>query len=178
MNMAFNNAHSRTATSNFLSSSLGSLPGCPRACLPECVRACLPTYLLVHPPACLLAGLPACMPSCTQGPFDTMLVGGDEEEVTGLKFSNDGKMLMVSTMAGRIYVLDAFEGDRVSARSLRGWATVGLAKGMCMLRIWGPSAALAEEQGRCLEVSQGVKTFNSKAGMHYSLSLQFYSTQF
>ena len=107
-----------------------------------------------------------------------MLVGGDEEEVTGLKFSNDGKMLMVSTMAGRIYVLDAFEGDRVSARSLRGWATVGLAKGMCMLRIWGPSAALAEEQGRCLEVTKGVKTFNLKAGMQYSLILQFYSTQF
>ncbi|CAI5499407.1 unnamed protein product [Closterium sp. Naga37s-1] len=48
-----------------------------------------------------------------EGPFDTMLVGGDEDEVTSIKFSNDGNQILVCTLNGRIYLLDAFEGQKL-----------------------------------------------------------------
>ncbi|CAI5501669.1 unnamed protein product [Closterium sp. Naga37s-1] len=51
--------------------------------------------------------------SYEKGPFDTMLVGGDEDEVTSIKFSNDGNQILVCTLNGRIYLLDAFEGQKL-----------------------------------------------------------------
>lgn len=51
--------------------------------------------------------------SYDKGPFDTILVGGDAEEVTSMKFSNDGKLLLVSTLRGQAHVLDAFEGEKL-----------------------------------------------------------------
>lgn len=48
-----------------------------------------------------------------QGPFDTFLVGGDTAEVSGMKFSNDGKVMLLSTTSNRIYVLDAYSGNQV-----------------------------------------------------------------
>lgn len=48
-----------------------------------------------------------------QGPFDTFLVGGDTAEVTSMKFSNDGKHMLLSTANSWLYVLDAFEGHKV-----------------------------------------------------------------
>lgn len=48
-----------------------------------------------------------------QGPFDTFLVGGDKAEVCDIKFSNDGKSMLLSTTNNNIYVLDAYTGDKV-----------------------------------------------------------------
>lgn len=56
--------------------------------------------------------------SYDKGPFDTFLVGGDTAEVTGIKFSNDGKMMLLSTSSSRTYVLDAYNGKTLHAFSL------------------------------------------------------------
>jgi COMPASS component SWD2 len=49
-----------------------------------------------------------------QGPFDTFLVGGDTAEVSDIKFSNDGKSMLLTTTNNHIYVLDAYGGDKLS----------------------------------------------------------------
>ena len=51
-----------------------------------------------------------------QGPFDTFLVGGDTAEVSDIKFSNDGKSVLLTTTNNHIYVLDAYGGEKVSLR--------------------------------------------------------------
>lgn len=48
-----------------------------------------------------------------QGPFDTFLVGGDMAEVCDIKFSNDGKSMLLTTTSNNIYVLDAYGGEKV-----------------------------------------------------------------
>ena len=48
-----------------------------------------------------------------QGPFDTFLVGGDTAEVCDIKFSNDGKSMLLATKSNNIYVLDAYGGEKV-----------------------------------------------------------------
>eukprot|EP00850_Spirogloea_muscicola_P000780 SM000003S11025 [mRNA] locus=s3:455859:458288:+ [translate_table: standard] len=49
--------------------------------------------------------------------FDTKsydkAIGGDKAEVSCMKFSNDGKLLLVSTTNNRIYVLDAYSGNQL-----------------------------------------------------------------
>lgn len=52
--------------------------------------------------------------SKSQGPFDTFLVGGDTAEVCDIKFSNDGKSMLLTTTNNNIYVLDAYGGEKVS----------------------------------------------------------------
>ena len=49
-----------------------------------------------------------------QGPFDTFLVGGDTAEVSDIKFSNDGKSMLLTTTNNNIHVLDAYGGDKLS----------------------------------------------------------------
>jgi outer membrane protein assembly factor BamB len=41
------------------------------------------------------------------------LVGGDTAEVSGMKFSNDGKLMLLSTSNGHVYVVDAYTGRKV-----------------------------------------------------------------
>uniref|UniRef100_A0A0E0L588 Anaphase-promoting complex subunit 4 WD40 domain-containing protein n=1 Tax=Oryza punctata TaxID=4537 RepID=A0A0E0L588_ORYPU len=53
-----------------------------------------------------------------QGPFDTFLVGGDTAEVSDIKFSNDGKSMLLTTTNNHIYVLDAYGGDKRCGFSL------------------------------------------------------------
>ncbi|CAI7929030.1 unnamed protein product [Closterium sp. NIES-54] len=77
----------------------------------------------VSPPDLSFFSLPSPCPSPSsspspQGPFDTMLVGGDEDEVTSIKFSNDGNQILVCTLNGRIYLLDAFEGQKQQLSAL------------------------------------------------------------
>ncbi|KAJ3691816.1 hypothetical protein LUZ61_000093 [Rhynchospora tenuis] len=50
--------------------------------------------------------------SYDKGPFDTFLVGGDTAEVCDIKFSNDGKSMLLTTTNNHIYVLDAYAGDK------------------------------------------------------------------
>ncbi|KAG0556495.1 hypothetical protein M758_11G056500 [Ceratodon purpureus] len=51
--------------------------------------------------------------SYDKGPFDTFLVGGDTAEVSGMKFSNDGKLMLLSTSNGHVYVVDAYTGRKL-----------------------------------------------------------------
>eukprot|EP00270_Netrium_digitus_P009756 TRINITY_DN2988_c0_g1_i1.p1 TRINITY_DN2988_c0_g1~~TRINITY_DN2988_c0_g1_i1.p1 ORF type:complete len:409 (+),score=87.56 TRINITY_DN2988_c0_g1_i1:30-1229(+) len=53
-----------------------------------------------------------------KGPFDTFLVGGDNSEITSMKFSNDGKMMLLCTSGSRTYVLDAYTGNVIHAFNL------------------------------------------------------------
>lgn len=49
--------------------------------------------------------------SCQQGPFATFKLQYDRTcEWTGLKFSNDGKLILLSTNGGALRILDAFKG--------------------------------------------------------------------
>lgn len=57
--------------------------------------------------------------SYEKGPFDTFLVGGDTSEVTGIRFSNDGKVMLVSTTDSRTYVLDAYSGKNMVTLQLK-----------------------------------------------------------
>lgn len=50
--------------------------------------------------------------SYDKGPFDTFLVGGDTAEVCDIKFSNDGKSMLLATTSNNIYVLDAYGGEK------------------------------------------------------------------
>ncbi|KAH7387381.1 hypothetical protein KP509_16G020200 [Ceratopteris richardii] len=56
--------------------------------------------------------------SYDKGPFDTFFVGGDTAEVSGMKFSNDGKMMLLSTTSSHIYVLDAYSGKKLHGFTL------------------------------------------------------------
>ncbi|XP_078168512.1 transducin/WD40 repeat-like superfamily protein [Carex rostrata] len=56
--------------------------------------------------------------SYDKGPFDTFLVGGDTAEVCDIKFSNDGKSMLLTTTNNHIYVLDAYGGDKKCGFSL------------------------------------------------------------
>jgi COMPASS component SWD2 len=56
--------------------------------------------------------------SYDKGPFDTFLVGGDTAEVSDIKFSNDGKSMLLTTTNNHIYVLDAYGGDKRCGFSL------------------------------------------------------------
>lgn len=47
-----------------------------------------------------------------KGPFETFLVGGDTAEVCDIKFSNDGKSMLLTTTSNSIYVLDAYGGEK------------------------------------------------------------------
>nr|GEX15884.1 hypothetical protein [Tanacetum cinerariifolium] len=50
--------------------------------------------------------------SYDKGPFDTFLVGGDMAEIWDIKFSNDGKSMLLTTKSNNIYVLDAYNGEK------------------------------------------------------------------
>ncbi|KMZ57221.1 WD repeat protein-like [Zostera marina] len=56
--------------------------------------------------------------SYDKGPFDTFLVGGDTAEVCDIKFSNDGKSVLLTTTNSNVYVLDAYGGDKRCGFSL------------------------------------------------------------
>ncbi|XP_031501111.1 protein ANTHESIS POMOTING FACTOR 1 [Nymphaea colorata] len=56
--------------------------------------------------------------SYDKGPFDTFLVGGDRAEVCDIKFSNDGKSMLLTTTNNHIYVLDAYGGEKKCGFSL------------------------------------------------------------
>lgn len=49
-----------------------------------------------------------------QGPFEIFSVGGDVSDANVVKFSNDGRLMLLTTMDGYIHVLDSFRGTLVS----------------------------------------------------------------
>ncbi|GAV70240.1 WD40 domain-containing protein [Cephalotus follicularis] len=56
--------------------------------------------------------------SYDKGPFDTFLVGGDTAEVCDIKFSTDGKSMLLSTTNNNVYILDAYGGEKRCGLSL------------------------------------------------------------
>lgn len=49
-----------------------------------------------------------------QGPFEIFSVGNDDAEAHVIKFSTDGRRILLTTKAGRVHVLDSFHGSSVS----------------------------------------------------------------
>lgn len=45
-----------------------------------------------------------------KGPFELFSVGGDVSDANVVKFSNDGRLMLVTTTDGHIHVLDSFRG--------------------------------------------------------------------
>ncbi|KAK6128317.1 hypothetical protein DH2020_037940 [Rehmannia glutinosa] len=56
--------------------------------------------------------------SYDKGPFDTFLVGGDTAEVCDIKFSNDGKSMLLTTTNNNVYLLDAYHGEKKCSFSM------------------------------------------------------------
>lgn len=52
---------------------------------------------------------------CFQGPFEIFSVGGDVSDANVVQFSNDGRLMLLTTMGGHIHVLDSFRGTLVSS---------------------------------------------------------------
>ncbi|KAK7313984.1 hypothetical protein VNO77_39191 [Canavalia gladiata] len=49
-----------------------------------------------------------------KGPFEIFSVGGDISDANVVKFSNDGRLMLLTTADGHIHVLDSFRGTLVS----------------------------------------------------------------
>eukprot|EP00252_Welwitschia_mirabilis_P023786 TRINITY_DN6831_c0_g1_i1.p1 TRINITY_DN6831_c0_g1~~TRINITY_DN6831_c0_g1_i1.p1 ORF type:complete len:333 (-),score=76.90 TRINITY_DN6831_c0_g1_i1:388-1386(-) len=56
--------------------------------------------------------------SYDKGPFDTFIVDGDDSEASGIKFSSDGRTMLLSTMNGSIHILDAYQGTKIHSFSV------------------------------------------------------------
>ncbi|KAJ4962956.1 hypothetical protein NE237_022895 [Protea cynaroides] len=54
-----------------------------------------------------------------KGPFDIFSVGGDVSDANVVKFSNDGRLMLVTTMDGHIHVLDSFRGTLLSTYNVK-----------------------------------------------------------
>ena len=48
-----------------------------------------------------------------QGPFEIFSVGGDTSDANVVKFSNDGRLILLPTADGHVHVLDSFRGTLV-----------------------------------------------------------------
>lgn len=49
-----------------------------------------------------------------KGPFEIFSVGGDLSDANVVKFSSDGRLMLLTTSDGKIHVLDSFRGTLVS----------------------------------------------------------------
>lgn len=49
-----------------------------------------------------------------KGPFEIFSAGGDISDANVVKFSNDGRLMLLTTMDGHVHVLDSFRGTLVS----------------------------------------------------------------
>ncbi|OAY75960.1 WD repeat-containing protein 82-B [Ananas comosus] len=54
-----------------------------------------------------------------KGPFDVFSVGGDDSEANVIKFSNDGKLMLLTTKDGHVHVLDSFRGNTISTYNVK-----------------------------------------------------------
>ncbi|KAK1322301.1 hypothetical protein QJS10_CPA03g02184 [Acorus calamus] len=55
----------------------------------------------------------------SQGPFDIFSVGGDDSEANVVKFSNDGRLMLLTTTDGHIHILDSFRGTAMSTYNVK-----------------------------------------------------------
>ncbi|KAK3017937.1 hypothetical protein RJ639_004026 [Escallonia herrerae] len=54
-----------------------------------------------------------------KGPFDIYPVGGDMSDANVVKFSSDGRLMLLTTMDGHIHVLDSFRGTLLSTFNVK-----------------------------------------------------------
>ncbi|KAM3311249.1 hypothetical protein ACQJBY_031740 [Aegilops geniculata] len=54
-----------------------------------------------------------------KGPFDIFSLGNDESEANMIKFSSDGRRLLLTTKAGCIHVLDSFHGNSLATYNVK-----------------------------------------------------------
>ncbi|KAH7519930.1 hypothetical protein FEM48_Zijuj08G0089600 [Ziziphus jujuba var. spinosa] len=54
-----------------------------------------------------------------KGPFDIFSVGGDTSDANVVKFSNDGRLMLLTTMDGHVHVLDSFRGTLLSTYKVK-----------------------------------------------------------
>ncbi|KAK6125634.1 hypothetical protein DH2020_040622 [Rehmannia glutinosa] len=54
-----------------------------------------------------------------KGPFDIFSLGGDISEANVVKFSNDGRLMLLTTSNGHIHVLDSFRGTLLSTYNVK-----------------------------------------------------------
>ncbi|XP_010550460.1 PREDICTED: WD repeat-containing protein 82-B isoform X1 [Tarenaya hassleriana] len=54
-----------------------------------------------------------------KGPFETFSVGGDISDANVVKFSNDGRLILLTTMDGHVHVLDSFRGTLLSTYNVK-----------------------------------------------------------
>ena len=61
-----------------------------------------------------------------QGPFATFRVRQEHPscEWTGVKFSSDGKKILISTTIGQLKLIDAFQGHEISTLQVSLWDTL------------------------------------------------------
>jgi len=57
--------------------------------------------------------------SYEKGPFEIFSVGGDLSDANVVKFSNDGRLMLLTTKDGHIYVLDSFRGTLLSTFNVK-----------------------------------------------------------
>ena len=74
------------------------------------------------------------LPSSLQGPFATFHVRQDYagSEWTGLKFSNDGKRILISTNIAQLKLVDAFQGHELNTLSVKYCNNEKLRYNICM----------------------------------------------
>ncbi|RCV18289.1 hypothetical protein SETIT_3G288400v2 [Setaria italica] len=54
-----------------------------------------------------------------KGPFEIFSIGNDDSEAHVIKFSSDGRRILVTTKAGRVHVLDSFHGSSIASYNVK-----------------------------------------------------------
>ncbi|KAK1410476.1 hypothetical protein QVD17_37013 [Tagetes erecta] len=54
-----------------------------------------------------------------KGPFEIFSVGGDVSDANVVKFSNDGRLMLLTTKDGRVHVLDSFRGTLLGTYNVK-----------------------------------------------------------
>ncbi|XP_020964062.1 protein ANTHESIS POMOTING FACTOR 1-like [Arachis ipaensis] len=54
-----------------------------------------------------------------KGPFEIFSVGRDISDANTMKFSNDGRLMLLTTADGHIHVLDSFRGTLLSTYNIK-----------------------------------------------------------
>ncbi|KAK3118641.1 hypothetical protein QOZ80_9BG0702910 [Eleusine coracana subsp. coracana] len=54
-----------------------------------------------------------------KGPFEIFSVGNDDSEAHVIKFTSDGRRLLLTTKAGRVHVLDSFHGNSIATYNVK-----------------------------------------------------------
>jgi len=54
-----------------------------------------------------------------KGPFEIFAVGNEDSEAHVIKFSSDGRRILLTTKAGRVLVIDSFHGNNIASYNVK-----------------------------------------------------------